>query len=446
MDGQQYACVAKNLADGYGTWWFPYLSDTWWKADSGHFMEHPPLVYWIQAGFFKALGDSMYTERIYSFFTALVSALLIHKTWLLIFKDKPEVQKMSALPIILWIIVPVGFWGYQHNIMENTMGIFTLLAVYLFLVAMGKKGAKNYLYLLLCAITICLAFLSKGPPGLFPLVVIGCYWIAYRDISLGWMLFNSFFLLIAIMSFFLILTLNQAALESLSFYVNDRLLYRVENEPTTGNRFDILLRLFMELLPSIGFVLLSIIISYLMKLKPDKFLSFKKEFLFFLMLGLAGSLPLMLTPVQRGFYLNPSFPFFGIALACIAAPFVLLIGKKIKEKKKYPIVVKTFSVLVFVAGISLTVMNFGNARRDGDMIADVHAVGTIVPERTLMQYESQLYEHWNLQFYFMRYYGISLSGSEDYEFFLVEKGHEAVAGEYEKIPLDTKMYDLFRKK
>ena len=31
MDGQQYACVAKQLADGNGTFWFPHLSATWSK-------------------------------------------------------------------------------------------------------------------------------------------------------------------------------------------------------------------------------------------------------------------------------------------------------------------------------------------------------------------------------------------------------------------------------
>ena len=67
MDGQQYACVAKQLADGNGAFWFPHLSATWSKAGSSFFMEHPPLVYGIQSFYFYVFGSSLYTERIYDF-------------------------------------------------------------------------------------------------------------------------------------------------------------------------------------------------------------------------------------------------------------------------------------------------------------------------------------------------------------------------------------------
>ena len=445
MDGQQYACVAKNLADGYGTWWFPYLSDTWWKAGSGNFMEHPPLVYWLQAGFFKVLGDSMYTERIYSFCTAIVTAFLIHKTWKLLFIDRPEIAKMSALPIILWIIVPVNFWGYQHNIMENTMGVFTLLAVYLFLIGLNKNPVKNYVYLVLCGISISLAFLSKGPPGLFPLVVIGCYWMAYRNFRIGRMLLNSFFLLVVVMTFFLILTLIPAAYESLGFYVNERLLYRVEHEPTTGNHFSILLRLFMELLPALGFVVVSIIVSYTLKLKADKFLLFQREFLFFLLLGLAGSLPLMLTPVQRGFYLNPSWPFWGIALACLAAPFLKMIGDKALKWNKYDMNVKMLGGVMIFFSIGLTAANAGKARRDGEMLTDIHKIVEVVPERSIIVASPDFFDRWNTKFYLMRYGGISVDIENQRDYYLLDKGVQPYFNNYQKVNIETTLYDLYQR-
>jgi len=84
MDGIQYACVAKNLANGTGSFWHPFLSETWWKAGSNYFMEHPPLIYGIQAQFFKLLGNSLYTERIYSLITGLLTAIMIVKLPLII--------------------------------------------------------------------------------------------------------------------------------------------------------------------------------------------------------------------------------------------------------------------------------------------------------------------------------------------------------------------------
>ena len=71
LDGQQYACVAKNLAHGLGTFWQPFVSATWMKSGSNSFLEHPPLVYGIQSLFFMLFGDSMYVERLYSFVTAI---------------------------------------------------------------------------------------------------------------------------------------------------------------------------------------------------------------------------------------------------------------------------------------------------------------------------------------------------------------------------------------
>src|SRR5688572_29049111 len=39
MDGIQYACVSRNLAAGDGTFWFPWLNDSWMKSGSPYFME-----------------------------------------------------------------------------------------------------------------------------------------------------------------------------------------------------------------------------------------------------------------------------------------------------------------------------------------------------------------------------------------------------------------------
>jgi 4-amino-4-deoxy-L-arabinose transferase-like glycosyltransferase len=52
MDGVQYAAVARNLAKGIGSFWFPVFSDNY-VAGLNSFHEHPPLVYYLQSFFFK---------------------------------------------------------------------------------------------------------------------------------------------------------------------------------------------------------------------------------------------------------------------------------------------------------------------------------------------------------------------------------------------------------
>ena len=44
-DGIEYASVARNLADGVGTFWKPYLDDYLHPV----FHEHPPFVFWLQS-------------------------------------------------------------------------------------------------------------------------------------------------------------------------------------------------------------------------------------------------------------------------------------------------------------------------------------------------------------------------------------------------------------
>ena len=44
MDGLMYSAISKNLANGIGTFWNPYLSETLFPE----FHEHPPLVRWYK--------------------------------------------------------------------------------------------------------------------------------------------------------------------------------------------------------------------------------------------------------------------------------------------------------------------------------------------------------------------------------------------------------------
>ena len=67
-DGVEYASVARNMADGVGTFWKPYLDDTIHPV----FHEHPPLVFWIQSHFFKLFGDGPYLEAFYGLWVGLV--------------------------------------------------------------------------------------------------------------------------------------------------------------------------------------------------------------------------------------------------------------------------------------------------------------------------------------------------------------------------------------
>lgn len=123
MDGVLYSSVAKNLAHDRGTFWFPYFSAT----THTFFHEQPPLIFGIQSLFFRLMGDSIYTERFYSFLMACINGGLIHLVWKEFFRES-DFKNLSWLPFFLWITIPVCFWSFQNNMQENTMSVFTLSA------------------------------------------------------------------------------------------------------------------------------------------------------------------------------------------------------------------------------------------------------------------------------------------------------------------------------
>lgn len=446
MDGIQYACVSKNLNDGLGSFWFPHLSQTWAKATSSSFMEHPPLVYGLQSLFFKFLGSSMYTERIYSLFTAVITACLIILIWKLIFKSRECLKKLSWLPVLFWIIIPVCFWSYQNNLMENTMSIFTLSSVF-FSIKVLKSNTYRFLWIILSGLSIFSATFSKGVPGLFPVMVFSIYWLIYRDISFLKTFTYTLLLILIPLLIYSFLIINDDAYRSLSFYFNDRLLNRISSEPTVNNRLFIIVNLITELLPSIimSFVLLFIIriksvsLNYLKK-------SDKKNIYLFLFIGLSASVPLILTPVQRGFYLVPSFPFFGISLALVTAPGLKQLINRINIKRISFRIFKLLSVLFLAATITYTATCYGKSVRDQEMLKDIYLIGNIVPNNTVIKIDNSMYENWYLQFYLLRYFNISVTPSTSmYNYYLREKTSKDISPEgCKNIPLSTKLYDLYK--
>ena len=189
MDGLLYACISKNLATGAGTFWHPHFS----KITLSFYDQNPPLGFGIQSLFFKLLGNSIYTERTYSFFCAIVHAFLIVTLWKQIFKNESELKKLGWLPILLWIIIPVCFWSYSNNMLENTMSIFDLLAI--IFITRFMLHQQRVWYIVLAGLFTFLATLTKGIQGAFPLVVLAIGWVVDKRISFRKMMVFSLLLL-----------------------------------------------------------------------------------------------------------------------------------------------------------------------------------------------------------------------------------------------------------
>lgn len=445
QDAMLYSSVSHNLSIGYGSFWFPQYS-TLNVFGLPSFHEHPPLAFGIQSLFYRLLGDSMYVERFYTFLMIVTSVVLINQIWRETYRDNPAMKRMGWLAVAMWMIIPICFWSYHHNMQENTMGIFLLGAVLLGLKAMHTVRYR-YLLLALSGFSVFLATMCKGIPGFFPVTLPFCYWLATGKIN--WKDGIRYAALVALVPVctYAVLLQFPASRDSLSTYFYQRVLNRIDALPTAQYQLQILWRLFTELLSPIALTLLLTGIARVRK-APVDFPERRQTALFFFLIGLAGSAPLALTMCQRGWYLVPSLPYFAIALAGLAAPAVVgPIARLDTKSLKY-------RLLLVVSGLALafvliyTALQKGKINRYQDIIPDIYEIGKVVPRFSTLTVPAEMYDQYDfiLQGYLVRYFNISISPYKEYEYYLKEKKRDIpVPEQYKKVDIPTTKYELYRR-
>lgn len=439
-DGVLYSSISKNLAHGLGSFWFPYFSETAFPF----FHQQPPLTFGIQALFFKAFGDSIYVERFYSLLTFLISAFLIHQLWKTIYYENLNEKRMSWLPILLWIIIPVCYWAYSNNVEENTMGIFTLTGVILIFKGLHKR--ENPIYLILGTIATVLASLCKGFPGLFPIIIPFLYWMVFRSYTFKRMIFFLCITFGTLLLAYTVILLYQEARISLSSYLYDRVINSIQNVSTENDRFYLIKQLLVELLSPL---VLMAIISLILKAKSislNKTEEEKKMIRLLLLIAISASFPLIVTLEQRRFYLVTSLPFYAIAFAMWIAPGLnLLINNMTAENFKW---LKRISYLIVTAACCYSLLDFGKTGRDADKLHDVYLLGEIITPGKTIKVFPETWNDWGLHNYFVRHFNISLSKDDtEYDYILTEQlSNHPIPSGYTKLNETTKRYDLYKRK
>jgi 4-amino-4-deoxy-L-arabinose transferase-like glycosyltransferase len=447
QDGLLYSCVAHNMGIGYGTFWFPQYS-TLNIEGIPSFHEQLPLVFGIQSLFYRLLGDSIYVERFFVFLMLILHVVLINVLWKEIFRAKKQFAQMGWLPVFFWIMIPLIFWSFRQNMLENTVGVFTLASVILSFKGI-KQEKNNYFLWIISSAFIFMASFSKGIPGFFPISVPFIYWLVTKKISFGKTVYLSLILSSVSVLLYGLFILLPDSRESLSIYFFDRLIRRVDSMPTVGFRFETLWRLFQELIPVMLFCVALWIVSKKAKI-DSKIAENKQNALIFFLVGFSGTLPLMLTLVQKGWYMLPALPFFAIGFAILVGPIVANLIDRISVSNRYYKAFLVFSIVLFVFSFVLTGIQKGKINRDQDMVSDVYKIGEVVPRFSTLTVPDEMYNQYDfvLQGYLVRYFNISISPYESYDYFLKLKTLDVpVPDQYtEKVDLDLVEYELFRRK
>lgn len=444
MDGMLYVSVSKNLADGIGTFWDPHFCKTYHSS----FHEQPPLYFGLLAVFYKLFGASMYVERLFCFCCFVLTGLYIHKLWKKIAGTSASVAGNSWLPVFYWTIIPICFWAYTNLVEEVVMSLFALMSVYYIFLALFLNQ-KVLFNLCIAGICIFLTFLTKGVQGLFPVVAAGAYWLVTRNIRFGKMLlYTSVLIGVPVLIYFSIVSSIPEAAISFQKYFHGRLIGTFSNKnATTDNRFFLLSRLISHLFP---LVLLSILIRWGIKRKqvlretnnPNNAVIY-----WLLLIGLAGSLPLMVTLEQRSFYLVTSMPMFAIAIALWTEPYLAGAIEKIDVQQRSFSVWRVVSSVLFVASLIFSGLQIGKAKRDGAMLQDVYAFGKLIPHGDIIGIPQPMCYDFNFKEYMVRYYYVSSDDAygTSHTYYACRKDllNQVPAG-YTRVALETKEYDLFK--
>lgn len=378
-DGITYGAISRNYAIGIGSFWSLYY------RDGISFAEHPPLMFGLEAFFFKLFGDHYFTEKIYSFFAWLITIVIIRRLWIKTIHN--ETAKASfALPLLLWGIMPTVVWGYPNNLLENTMCIFDLLAVLFIYNAMN--GKNRLLLFLLAGVFVFLATLTKGPVGLFPLAVPAIHWLIFRKEGFFKMVLWNIILILIVAACYYALCQYDTAKNALSNYLEFQVLASLQGErEITGDswgRFGILKQVGIELLPSLAVAVLLIGLAKIFKHKIDGARSNNAHFFFYLLIALSATLPVVLSVKQRAFYIIPSFPFFALAAASILYPYY----KTLVLERTLPANVNRYlNILYVVMAIGIIVFTgskYNTIGRDKEVVADVKEISRIVPVNTVI--------------------------------------------------------------
>lgn len=431
VDGVFYAAIANNLANGIGTFWEMQYTTTLHAS----FHEQPPLALFLQSLFFRLFGDSIYVERLYCFVLALLMIWLMIRTWI---EVAGKENNYAWLPVLLWVIIPLNLWTYQNNLIELTLGVLDLTAIYFIL-----KGCRqnSFKWFMLGGLFTFLAFFSKGLQGLFPIIAPMVYWIVYRSQNFTKACFQVLVVTAVPATMIGLLYIYPPANQFFDLYIERRLGGTFHHlQDTTKSHFYLLYKLGLEMVAPIGVGLIFWAISRKQILKVRHEI---KAVLFFTGIGLIASLPLMVTLEQRPFYLATSFPYFVIAIGLLALPYVDALMEKLKTKKfnvlNYSLLGLIMIAIVFVA------LNAENPKRDHALIHDLSYIRKEIPKRTTISIPTEIDTRWSLHAYFMRYANISLDARNKYPYLLMPlEGPVPIDSCYKQIPMPLQKFALYK--
>jgi 4-amino-4-deoxy-L-arabinose transferase-like glycosyltransferase len=219
-DEGRYTNVALTMLDT-GDWVTPRRND-----DTGHWTK-PPLTYWSIAASVSVLGRNPWAARVPS---ALSFLLCIGLAWRCARRLAPGTQANAALAYMTMLMPVIAG---QLVTTDFLLAATQTLAVTGFVEWRFGEGSRRNGWLWLMWFGFAAAFLTKGPPSLLPLLVIGVFSMlapSGRPMPRGHLLGGFALFLMLVLPWFVVVTYEHRGL--LDYFLHGEIIDRV-----ASNRF-----------------------------------------------------------------------------------------------------------------------------------------------------------------------------------------------------------------
>jgi len=432
MDGLIYSCVALNLKEGIGDFWHLQFTQTLYAQ----FHEHPPLTMWLQSLLMHFLGTDYWVDRLYSVLCIFTQGALLLKLGEIAFQ---RALHLAYWPLLFFLFTPLTIWMMPNNLLENTMGIFTLLATITALLA-HQKG-KIHLAIL-SGMMITLAVYTKGPVGLFPFSFFVILYF-FQEKRTQFSFYFSCFLMQLIgflSSFFLPFLFSSEAQNSWKAYWDRQVINSIENVSTVPHRFYILQQTFLHVLPMTALLLL---VYFILKRKNKIVPNLQKSKVFFwLVYGLSGIAPMMISMKQREFYLLPALPFVILSICILAQPVLTHLDERIAQF--LPKKIGFFSLIILLTSCIISYSQKGKIHRNVSLQNDIALMSNYIDPQQKIGIAQCLREDWSLYGYCYRYYHWSLETGTENMFLISKKARCSLPeDQYKVVDIPTQDFVLY---
>lgn len=420
MDGVAYASIARNMAEGLGSFWQPYFADSFWLPydNDVFFYGHPPLQFGIEALLFGIFGDTPLVENLFNVLILTCSILLITGIWCLFFNNKPDIQRHQWLPVLCWYSMLIVWYAIPNHLLDTTMSLFCLLSCFFQLKSQHSDVAlKKHAFQVFGGLAIFLAFLTKGPVGLYPLAFTALYLLIFdrasfrKTISPSLVLSATFLVCICLTLFY------EPARFFLTKYFNGQVVGALMHEREAAGEdwtahFYLVVELFRSIKPHLIITGLLFLIFYVFRISTKMSETGKRVAGTCFVVSVSAFLPLLISIKQYHHYLLPATPFFALTFAALLQDkicYILNFNRRLSL---------SMAVLGIVGCWIMTVRKISSTAPDIS-VDNALKISKYVPKSATIGICHDLFQRADLHVSLQRYHHLSLTTRTDTTIFVL---------------------------